>query len=172
MTGRPSRWYCLASLRNGHRCSKAVVPKASLHVLDVMHPSEVLESLLMSWIRCVWLGRHLIKHAWLMGATGLKDHSSRSSFKFAGLKARWRKSQSSIGRDPSFLCFGGGGGLTVDEDGKEGEGSLWLEAWGLILTWQGRHHDQKGGSPRARRGHCTPVVLTSANSPNVGISTA
>ena len=25
----------------------------------------------------------------------------------------------------------------------------------LILTWQGRHHDQEGGSPKARLGHCT-----------------
>lgn len=42
----------------------------------------------------------------------------------------------------------------------------------LILTWQGRYHDQEGGSPRARLSHCTAVVLTLANSPNVGISTA
>ena len=46
------------------------------------------------------------------------------------------------------------------------------EALQSILTWQGRYHDQEGGSPRARLNHCTRVVLTSANSPNVGISTA
>ena len=48
----------------------------------------------------------------------------------------------------------------------------WLGSVQLILTWQGRYHDQEGGSPRARLNHCTPVVLTSANSPNVGISIA
>lgn len=42
----------------------------------------------------------------------------------------------------------------------------------LILTWQGRHHDHEGGSPRARLDHCTLAVLTLANSPNAGISTA
>ena len=42
----------------------------------------------------------------------------------------------------------------------------------FILTWQGRHLDHEGGSPMARRSHCTPAVLTYANSPNVGISTA
>ena len=42
----------------------------------------------------------------------------------------------------------------------------------FILTWQGRHLDQEGGSPRARLSHCTSAVLTPANSPNVGISTA
>ena len=47
-----------------------------------------------------------------------------------------------------------------------------VRAQQVILTWQGRYHDQEGGSPRARLSHCTPVVLTPANSPNVGISTA
>ena len=28
----------------------------------------------------------------------------------------------------------------------------------LILTWQGRYHDQKGGSPIARLSHCTEAV--------------
>ena len=31
----------------------------------------------------------------------------------------------------------------------------------------GVNHDQEGGSPRARLGHCTLVELTSAISPNV-----
>ena len=46
------------------------------------------------------------------------------------------------------------------------------QAGRLILTWQGQYHDQVGGSPKARLNHCTQAVLTFANSPNVGISTA
>lgn len=34
----------------------------------------------------------------------------------------------------------------------------------IILTWQGRYHNQEGGSPRVRLSHCTPVVLTPAPS--------
>ena len=36
----------------------------------------------------------------------------------------------------------------------------------------GVNHDQEGGSPRARLGHCTQAELTSAISPNVGNSDA
>src|SRR4029434_8945260 len=54
--------------------------------------------------------------------------------------------------------------------GQEGQRQLGLVQ--LILTWQGRYNDQEGCLPGARLGHCTPVVLTPANSSNVGISTA
>lgn len=37
---------------------------------------------------------------------------------------------------------------------------------------KGRYHNHKGGSPRARLSHCTPIVRTPANSTHVGISTA
>ena len=59
-----------------------------------------------------------------------------------------------------------------DGDSYVAEGLQHVSRVQLILTWQGRHHDQEGGSPRARLSHCTPAVLTTANSPNVGISTA
>ena len=45
--------------------------------------------------------------------------------------------------------------------GQEGRRQLGLVQ--LILTWQGRYNDQEGCLPRARLGHCTPVVLTPAN---------
>src|SRR4029434_5200450 len=54
--------------------------------------------------------------------------------------------------------------------GQEGQRQLGLVQ--LILTWQGRYNEQEGCLPRARLGHCTPVLLTPANSSNVGISTA
>ena len=38
------------------------------------------------------------------------------------------------------------------------------------LPGRRRYHDHEGGSPRARLNHCTLVVPTTANSPNVGIS--
>jgi hypothetical protein len=52
------------------------------------------------------------------------------------------------------------------------EGVLLYQRVQLILTWQGRHRDQEGGSPRARLSHCTPAVLTPANFSNVEISIA
>ena len=39
-----------------------------------------------------------------------------------------------------------------------------------ILTWRRDYHDQEGGFSRVRLFHCTTVELTSANTPNVGIS--
>src|SRR4029434_911975 len=45
--------------------------------------------------------------------------------------------------------------------GQEGRRQLGLVQ--LIFTWQGRYNDQEGCLPRARLGHCTPVVLTPAN---------
>ena len=39
-----------------------------------------------------------------------------------------------------------------------------------ILTWHRGHRDHEGGSPRARRFHCTSIGLTLAIPPNVGDS--
>ena len=47
-----------------------------------------------------------------------------------------------------------------------------LAATEIILTWHGRNHDQKGGSPRVRPFHCTSVRLTPAITPNAGDSSA
>lgn len=73
----------------------------------------------------------------------------------------------------SRLLFPAGGTVQLRQPGHSTrEGALCLLPVQVILTWQGRHHDHERGSPRARLGHCTPAVLTLANSPNVGISTA
>ena len=38
----------------------------------------------------------------------------------------------------------------------------------LILTWQGRYHDQEGGSPIARLSHCTEAVADPCEFPKCG----
>ena len=38
----------------------------------------------------------------------------------------------------------------------------------LILTWQGRHHDQEGGSATARLSHCTPCFADPCEFPKCG----
>ncbi|KAK7893053.1 hypothetical protein WMY93_022205 [Mugilogobius chulae] len=43
-----------------------------------------------------------------------------------------------------------------DATGEPPGAGPWPKAKQLILTWQGRYHDHKGGSPRVRLIHCTP----------------
>ena len=51
---------------------------------------------------------------------------------------------------------------------------MWMSAFlyephvQLILTWQGRHHDQEGGSPTARLSHCTPCFADPCEFPKCG----
>ncbi len=130
----------------------------------------------LSCFRCVWLelelnfagqsiARSRVVHPWSktssaggllgpgLGSNGLKSCSCCQDL------VVWRLGQAQ--RRPPVLPLIGVG-VTIDEDGRERNGTL-AAAWVFILTWQGRHHDQEGGSPRMRLVHCTPVMLISAN---------